>query len=106
MKSLSYQLRHGLILCALAASATALAQNAQGTQGTLDARHAPADMGAMKQKFEARFAAADTDHDGKLSKKEAEAMPRIAKVFDQIDDGHTGYVTAPQIEAYMLKQRK
>ena len=52
----------------------------------------------------ARFSAADSDHDGKLSKAEAKAgMPRVAARFDQIDTGHAGYVTLEQILAYMSK---
>ncbi|MGV7207429.1 EF-hand domain-containing protein [Oxalobacteraceae bacterium A2-2] len=61
----------------------------------------------MKKQLEARFAAADKDHDGKLSKAEAEAgMPRLAKAFDKIDAEHTGYLTLAQVEAYMAQMRK
>ena len=47
-----------------------------------------------------RFAAADVNHDGKLTLKEAEVgMPRVAEHFDQIDTDHKGYVTLSQIKA-------
>jgi len=61
----------------------------------------------MMQKVQARFTAADKDHDGKLSKEEAKAgMPRVAQYFDQIDTEHTGYVTFEQITAFMAKQKR
>lgn len=53
------------------------------------------------QKIAARFQAADKDHDGKLTLEEAEAgMPRVAKVFSQIDVENKGYVTLEQIQAF------
>jgi Ca2+-binding EF-hand superfamily protein len=66
-----------------------------------------AQNGDMLKQLEARFNAADKDHDGKLSKSEAEAgMPRLAKAFDKIDVDHTGYITLPQIEAFMAQMKK
>jgi Ca2+-binding EF-hand superfamily protein len=62
------------------------------------------------QKLEERFAAADTDHDGKLTKAEAQAgMPRLAKHFDEIDTQKTGSVTLDQVKQYAaahMKDRK
>ena len=53
------------------------------------------------QKIAARFQAADTDHDGKLTLEEAKAgMPRVAKLFSQIDVENNGYVTLEQIQAF------
>ncbi len=61
----------------------------------------------MAQKLEARFSAADKDHDGKLSKAEAKAgMPRVAQYFEQIDTEHTGFITLAQIGAFMAKQKR
>lgn len=66
--------------------------------------------GKAGQKLEERFAAADKDHDGKLTKAEAEAgMPRLAKHFDEIDAQKTGSVTLEQVKQYMaahMKDRK
>jgi hypothetical protein len=46
-----------------------------------------------------RFAAADKNHDGKLTLAEAKAgMPRIAEAFDKIDTENRGYVTLEQIQ--------
>lgn len=64
-----------------------------------------ADMHAKPdpQKIAARFQAADKNHDGKLTLEEAKAgMPRVARVFSQIDVGNQGYVTLEQIQAFAV----
>lgn len=46
-----------------------------------------------------RFAAADKNHDGKLTLEEAkEGMPRIAAAFEKIDTEDRGYLTLQQIQ--------
>ncbi|MHC1481334.1 EF-hand domain-containing protein [Frateuria aurantia] len=58
-------------------------------------------MQRMVQMLEQRFAAADSNHDGKLSLGEAQAgMPHVAQHFQDIDTAHQGYVTLAEIEAY------
>ena len=58
---------------------------------------APA-MAARDEQISARFKAADTNHDGKLTLDEAKGgMPRVAKNFDRIDAAHQGYITLQQI---------
>jgi Ca2+-binding EF-hand superfamily protein len=53
------------------------------------------------QRIAERFQAADTNHDGKLTLEEVKAgMPRVAKVFSQIDVENKGYVTLAQIQAF------
>ncbi|WP_246793080.1 EF-hand domain-containing protein [Burkholderia perseverans] len=62
---------------------------------------------AMMEKLQARFTAADTDHDGKLTPAEAQAgMPRVAKNFDAIDADHKGYVTVDDIVRFAASRRK
>ncbi|WP_144158451.1 EF-hand domain-containing protein [Paraburkholderia sp. BCC1885] len=62
---------------------------------------------AMADKLQARFAAADIDHDGKLTLAEAQAgMPRVAAHFAQIDADHKGYVTLDDIERYAAQRRQ
>lgn len=57
------------------------------------------------QKIEARFKAADVNHDGKLTREEAKAgMPRVAKAFDKIDVEKKGYITLEQLQAFANRQ--
>jgi len=56
----------------------------------------------MDSILEKRFNAANTTHDGKLTKEQAIAgMPRVAKNFDKIDTEKNGYVTLQQIKDAM-----
>src|SRR5204862_545083 len=60
-----------------------------------------------KEKIEEKFKAADTNHDGKLSKDEAKGgMPKVYDHFDEIDTGKTGFVTLQQVEAEVAKMAK
>ncbi|NIE87700.1 MULTISPECIES: EF-hand domain-containing protein [unclassified Burkholderia] len=63
-------------------------------------------QGAGLQQLQARFAAADTDHDGKLTPAEAQAgMPRVAQHFAEIDADHKGYLTLEDIERFLAARR-
>lgn len=73
-----------------------------------DAQTATQPMGASPhveramQMLQSRFQAANTTHDGKLTRDQAAAgMPRVAQHFDEIDTQKNGYVTLPQIQAFM-----
>jgi len=71
-------------------SASVIAQTANAPDGQ-----------QMRAKVTERFAAADVNHDGKLTREEADAkMPRVARNFDQIDTAHKGYVTLDEIQAF------
>jgi Ca2+-binding EF-hand superfamily protein len=60
----------------------------------------------MAEKAKDRFASADLDHDGYLSRDEAQkGMPRLADYFDEIDTDHDGKLSSAEIVAY-LKQRR
>ena len=49
-----------------------------------------------------RFAAADKDHNGKLTRDECEAgMPRIFRAYDQIDSDKKGFITLDQIITFV-----
>lgn len=41
----------------------------------------------------------DTDGDGRISKAEAQAAPRLAEHFDAIDTNHDGYITTEEMKA-------
>ncbi|KWR87576.1 EF-hand domain-containing protein [Cupriavidus sp. IDO] len=92
-----------LALVVLLASGTVGAQQPQQPQQPANAKEA-------KAKFTEKFNAADTNHDGKLTREEAEAgMPEVYKNFDKIDTKKTGAITQRQIGAYgaaKAKQRK
>ena len=62
---------------------------------------------ARMQQLQSRFEAANTNHDGKLTKAEAQAgMPLVAKNFDQIDAAHKGYVTLDDIAQFAAKRKQ
>ncbi len=58
-------------------------------------------QGSLKDRMiDQKFAAADKNHDGKLTLAEAQAgMPRVAANFDKIDSKKLGYVTLEQVKA-------
>ncbi|NKJ46880.1 hypothetical protein CIC12_09030 [Burkholderia sp. SG-MS1] len=65
----------------------------------------PQRMERMAQQLQTRFADANTTHDGKLTRAQAEAgMPRVAQHFDEIDTQKAGYITLPQIAAFMQER--
>lgn len=61
---------------------------------------------AMRQKMEARFDAANTTHDGRLTLQQAEDanMRGVVKHFSQIDTQHLGYVTFNELMAWRMDQ--
>ena len=59
---------------------------------------------AMHDRAVERFKSADKDNDGKLTKDEAKAMPRVAKHFDAIDTDKDGTVSEREIHDYMKAQ--
>jgi Ca2+-binding EF-hand superfamily protein len=59
---------------------------------------------AMAQ-LDERFAKADANGDGKVTKEEAKGkMPRVYDNFEKIDTASAGYVTKEQLVAYMRSQ--
>ncbi|MDF1485622.1 EF-hand domain-containing protein [Ramlibacter sp. H39-3-26] len=44
------------------------------------------------------FDRADTDKDGKLSHREAGALPAVAQMFDRIDTDHDGAISRAEFE--------
>jgi hypothetical protein len=65
----------------------------------------PQRMAQMEKQLQSRFANANTTQDGKLTREQAAAgMPMLAKHFDEIDTAKAGYVTLPQIEAFMQQR--
>jgi len=93
-----------LILCIVSAGANAQGRlMAMGGGGGGGDRIESAEAAA--QQLQTRFANANTTHDGKLTRAQAAAgMPMVAKHFDEIDTQRAGYVTLPQIEAFMVQK--
>lgn len=57
------------------------------------------------EQLKQRFAKADIDGDGALTRDEAKAMPRVASHFDEIDADHDGKVTLQEITASLAAMR-
>jgi len=56
----------------------------------------------LQAKLSERFAAADQDHDGRLTKAEAEGgMPFVARNFEQIDSAGKGSLSQDDITAWI-----
>ncbi|MCP3721181.1 EF-hand domain-containing protein [Paraburkholderia sp. CNPSo 3281] len=92
-----------LVLCIVSAavcvpaSAQALPGGSGATSATSSAR-----VERMMAQLQGRFAAANTTHDGKLTREQAQAgMPKVAQHFDEIDTQKAGFVTLAQIEDFM-----
>ena len=61
----------------------------------------PAHGRDMAAELKKRFAAADVDHDGLLTREEAKAgMPFVYRNFDQIDTAKTGAVSMAEIATF------
>ena len=56
---------------------------------------------SMHDKGDAAFKKADMDNDGTLDRKEAKAMPHVAKNFDAIDADKDGTVSMDEVHTYM-----
>ncbi|MEX3926915.1 EF-hand domain-containing protein [Paraburkholderia sp. BR10936] len=87
-----------LVLCIVSAAVCvpASAQALPGGSGD------SARVERMIAQLQGRFAAANTTHDGKLTREQAQAgMPKVAQHFDEIDTQKAGFVTLAQIEDFM-----
>ncbi|MBU6503837.1 MAG: EF-hand domain-containing protein [Burkholderiaceae bacterium] len=101
----NFEARSVMIIAAwtLGGAAAVQAQTPATAPRTNPPMTAPA--GAMNpppaSKAEAAFNRADANHDGKLTREEAAAIPGLAARFDQIDTGHKGYITRDQYDKAM-----
>jgi Ca2+-binding EF-hand superfamily protein len=97
MRTPSHRTAHHLATTLLAVlglglSACAAAQGARSQQ--------------MVERAQQRFADADTNHDGRLSRDEAQAgTPRLTEHFDEIDSDHDGMLTTAEIVGYLRQRR-
>ena len=70
-----------------------------GTSAVLAQTPPEAPKGDRAHKVHERIKAADKDGDGKISRAEVVALPRIAKHFDEIDTNKDGFVTKEELKA-------
>jgi hypothetical protein len=72
---------------------------------------APADAASgpvrVHKAYRERFEAANTTHDGHLTREQARAakMTLTVRRFDEIDRGHKGYVTLDDLRDFMARMR-
>ena len=82
--------RIALALLLAACTATCFAQPADPERGQ-----------KMVAELQKRFAAADANGDGRLTREEAQGkMPFVYKHFDEIDTAHSGSISMADIVAY------
>ena len=88
-------------------STAALAQDAPGSPPPPAPPGAAAAPGAPHMNWRQRFEAANTTHDGKLTREQAEAggMRGIARRFDAVDTDKKGYITLQDLRAYAQARR-
>lgn len=91
-----------MILCIVSAGASA-----QGMAGGGGGENRMERTEQVLSQLQTRFANANTTRDGKLTREQAQAgMPMVARHFDEIDTHHAGYLTLPQIEAFMAQRMR
>lgn len=82
-----------ILICSAAVSAQGLGSAMQSQR-----------VEQVATELQKRFESADADHNGQLTKTEAQKMPRVAKNFQQIDSAGLGYVTLDQIKTFVANQ--
>ncbi|CAB5680374.1 EF hand [Delftia tsuruhatensis] len=89
-----FEIRSVMLFAALSfGGAAAMAQDLGPSSGPatgVQAAPAPSTAPAQGNDVQAAFDRADTNKDGKLSKKEAEALPAVSSNFAQIDTDKNG----------------
>lgn len=90
-----------MILCIVSAGASARGLAGGGGEDRM------ARTEQVLSQLQTRFANANTTRDGKLTRAQAQAgMPMVARHFDEMDTHHAGYLTLPQIEAFMAQRMR
>ncbi len=90
-----------MILCIVSAGASAQGMTMGGGGDRMERTE------QVLSQVQTRFANANTTRDGKLTREQAQAgMPMVAKHFEEIDTHRVGYVTLPQIEAFMAQRMR
>ena len=104
-----------VLLCGSLAGLSGLAQSAPSRAASAPAPTLSPSVDASRIEaghasggVEAHFAAANTTHDGHLTRQQAELAdwPRVTRHFDEIDAEHRGWITAAQIHAFNRSHHK
>ena len=105
MSRIQLLMQAGLLVCSVAFMPAAAQTTDDGAAPPPPAAATQPHAGAAR--FIARFQAANTTHDGRLTLAQAEAgrMPMVARNFDAIDVQHKGYVTLQDIRAWRRQAR-
>jgi Ca2+-binding EF-hand superfamily protein len=61
------------------------------------------ELGRNQKMLDKNFDAADGNHDGRLTRQEAQAVPFIAKNFDAIDANNRGSVSKQDVRDYIAR---
>ncbi|BBP00084.1 EF-hand domain-containing protein [Sulfuriferula nivalis] len=59
---------------------------------------------AMQDMMMQRFKQSDVDHNGALSRDEAQNMPMLAQHFDELDTNHDGQVSLQEVQAAFMQR--
>lgn len=99
--------RAAILLLALFAPAAAAQTPLGAPPGMPTEPPAPLAGGPSRHPMADRFAAADTNHDGRLTLAEAKAAHwhKLVDNFDVIDANHDGVVTLAELRAWRNAQR-
>lgn len=58
-----------------------------------------------ERKAQRQFDMVDANHDGKISREEAQALPQLAAAFSTLDTDHNGFITMAEIRQFALLHR-
>jgi len=91
---------------AVALTTAAFAAGAQTAAAPTTTAQADAQTAARQDAatVKAAFERADANHDGKLSREEAAALPAVAEKFAQLDKDKDGFLSADEFETGVTAQ--
>ncbi|HUB89287.1 MAG TPA: EF-hand domain-containing protein [Dyella sp.] len=79
---------------------------AAGLPTALPAQRGLNELGRNMKMLDKNFDAADRNHDGMLTRQEAQAAPFFARHFDAIDAENRGEVSKQDVHAYVARPLK
>lgn len=55
-----------------------------------------------ERKAQRQFDMLDSNHDGRISRQEAMALPQLAAAFKLLDTNHDGFITMDEVQSFAL----